>query len=187
VLAKRYHRLFNLGAVGTMTDAQLLDWFISRRDEAAAAAFEALMTRHGPMVLRVCRSVLQEEIDSLPERLRAPVVLCYLEGLTYEAAARRLALSEMTLRGRLARARERLRRGLGRRGVTVPAGLLIAGATGRAQGAIPAPLAVSTTRIALGHTAGNAATLLAQAALNTMLLNQLKVATAHFLVGIGLT
>src|SRR5271170_7528935 len=44
---RQVHRLFNLGAVGTMTDAQLLDWFISQRDEAAEAAFEELMNRHG--------------------------------------------------------------------------------------------------------------------------------------------
>ena len=53
-------RLFNLGAVGSMTDAQLLDWFVSRRDEPAEAAFEELVHRHGPMVLRVCRSVLRD-------------------------------------------------------------------------------------------------------------------------------
>ena len=81
--------------------------------------------------------VLHEEIEGLPERLRAPVVLCYLQGLTYAAAAHQLGLSEVAIRGRLARARERLRRRLTRRGVTVPAGLLAAGATGQAQAAIP--------------------------------------------------
>ena len=34
--------------------------FVSRRDEAAEAAFEELMIRHGPMVFRVCRSVLRD-------------------------------------------------------------------------------------------------------------------------------
>jgi DNA-directed RNA polymerase specialized sigma24 family protein len=43
---------------------QLLDWFLARRDEAADAAFEALMTRHGPMVFRVCRSVLRDTHDA---------------------------------------------------------------------------------------------------------------------------
>src|SRR5277367_1869128 len=42
---RQVHRLFNMGVVGTMTDAQLLDWFLSRRDEAAEAAFEELMNR----------------------------------------------------------------------------------------------------------------------------------------------
>ena len=49
--------------------------------------------------------ILHEEIDGLPERLRAPIVLCYLQGLTYAAAAHQLGLSEAAIRGRLARAR----------------------------------------------------------------------------------
>ena len=62
--ARQVHRLFNFGAVGTMSDAQLLDRFVSRRDEAAEAAFEELVIRHGPMVLRVCRSVLHDAHDA---------------------------------------------------------------------------------------------------------------------------
>ena len=61
---RQVHRLFNLGAVGTMSDAQLLDRFISRRDEAAETAFEALVIRHGPMVFRVCRNVLHDAHDA---------------------------------------------------------------------------------------------------------------------------
>ena len=61
---RQVHRLFNFGAVGTMSDAELLDRFVSRRDEAAEAAFEELVIRHGPMVLRVCRSVLHDAHDA---------------------------------------------------------------------------------------------------------------------------
>src|SRR5262245_29262877 len=43
------------------TDATLLDGFVARRDEAA---FEALLRRHGPMVLGVCRRVLRHESDA---------------------------------------------------------------------------------------------------------------------------
>ncbi|HTU16687.1 MAG TPA: sigma-70 family RNA polymerase sigma factor [Gemmataceae bacterium] len=46
---------------GGMTDGQLLETFISRRD---AAAFEALVRRHGPMVLGVCRRILRDPHDS---------------------------------------------------------------------------------------------------------------------------
>ena len=63
--------------------------------------------------------VLSEEIARLPEKYRAPTVLCYLESLSYEAAASRLGLTESTVRGRLARARERLRFRLTRRGIEV--------------------------------------------------------------------
>jgi hypothetical protein len=61
---RQVQRLFNLGTVGSLSDAQLLDWFISERDEAREAAFEELMIRHGPMVFRVCRSVLEDAHDT---------------------------------------------------------------------------------------------------------------------------
>jgi RNA polymerase sigma factor (sigma-70 family) len=44
-----------------LTDGQLLECFVSRRDEAA---FEALLRRHGPMVLGVCRRVLRDAHDA---------------------------------------------------------------------------------------------------------------------------
>ena len=43
------------------TDGQLLDDFAARRDESA---FAALLSRHGPMVLRVCRRLLRHEQDA---------------------------------------------------------------------------------------------------------------------------
>ena len=165
-------RILESGTVTGMSDAQLLERFASRRDEAA---FEALLRRHGPMVLGVCRrvlgnphdaqdafqatflvlarkagslragdslgpwfhgvahrvavrtraglvrwrtrekgevldtagpafdaarrdawAVLHEEVNRLPEKYRAPIVLCYLEGLSHELAAQttRLALGD---------------------------------------------------------------------------------------------
>ena len=43
------------------TDGDLLECFISQQDEAA---FEALVCRHGPMVLGVCRRVLRNDADA---------------------------------------------------------------------------------------------------------------------------
>jgi Sigma-70 region 2 len=44
-----------------LTDGELLGCFITRRDEVA---FAALMQRHGPMVLGVCRRALRNEADA---------------------------------------------------------------------------------------------------------------------------
>jgi RNA polymerase sigma factor (sigma-70 family) len=129
--------------------------------------------------------ILHEEINDLPERLCAPIVLCYLQGLTYAAAADQLGLSEMAIRGRLARARERLRQRLTHRGVTVPAGLLVTSAPGQARAAIPFALIHSTMRIASGFMAGNTAAVLAREVLNSMLLDHLRVATVLLCLGIA--
>src|SRR5262249_46205514 len=60
---------------------------------------------------------LHEEVERLPGNYREAVVLCYLEGLTLEAAAGRLGCPVGTLGVRLMRARERLRTRLTRRGM----------------------------------------------------------------------
>jgi RNA polymerase sigma factor (sigma-70 family) len=52
--------LFQAGAIGGLSDAQLLERFVAGRDEAGGANFRALVARHGPMVLRVCRSILHD-------------------------------------------------------------------------------------------------------------------------------
>ena len=49
-LQRQLCTLFEIGAVGGLTDGQLLDRFAARRDEAAERAFAALVERHGPMV-----------------------------------------------------------------------------------------------------------------------------------------
>src|SRR4051794_37779963 len=55
------HTLFRVGAIGGMTDGQLLERFAAQRDEEEAQmAFAALVERHGPMVLGVCRGVLKD-------------------------------------------------------------------------------------------------------------------------------
>jgi RNA polymerase sigma factor (sigma-70 family) len=58
---RQVRRLAVLPDGGGMTDAQLLEGFLARRDDAA---FEALVRRHGPMVLGVCRRLLRHAQDA---------------------------------------------------------------------------------------------------------------------------
>ncbi len=60
-LLQHLHRLAAGRGAPPWTDRRLLDDFTARRDEAA---FAALLARHGPMVLRVCRRVLHHEQDA---------------------------------------------------------------------------------------------------------------------------
>jgi RNA polymerase sigma factor (sigma-70 family) len=104
------------------------------------------------------RSALDEEIGALPEKYRAPVVLCYLEGKSYDQAARELGCPKSSLASRLSRARELLRKQLGRRDLGLPAGAL-AGALAEVAAAAPvaALLTLNTVKAATLVAAGKAA------------------------------
>src|SRR5438445_86589 len=65
------------------------------------------------------QQVLDQEVNRLPERYRAPVILCYLEGKTVDEAALQIGCPRGTVASRLARARERLRVRLARRGLAL--------------------------------------------------------------------
>jgi len=56
--------LFNVGTAAGLSDGQLLGRFLTREPEAAELAFAALVERHGPMVLRVCRRVPDDPHDA---------------------------------------------------------------------------------------------------------------------------
>jgi RNA polymerase sigma factor (sigma-70 family) len=240
-----------------LTDAQLLDSFIARRDEAA---FAALLRRHGPMVWGVCRRVLghhhdaedafqaaflvlakkaasvvprerlagwlhgvayhtarkartlagrrrrrekllaempepcvadndswndlgpflDRELHGLPDRYRAALILCDLQGRTRTEAARQLGVPEGTLSARLTRGRRLLAGRLTRRGLTLSAGALTAMLTGDL--AAPAAVLSATIKVATGPMASGAMTTpagtLTQGVLYAMLLKKLKIASA---------
>jgi RNA polymerase sigma factor (sigma-70 family) len=68
-------------------------------------------------------AALDEEMAALPERLRGPAVLCWLEGRTQQEAARLLGLPFITLRRRLERGKRLLHARLTRRGMTLAVAL----------------------------------------------------------------
>jgi RNA polymerase sigma factor (sigma-70 family) len=106
---------------------------------------------------RELRSVLDEELGSLPEDNRAPLVLCYLEGRTQDEAARQLGWSLGTFRRRLEQARARLGRRLTRRGLALSAVLSAPLLASTAAEAMVCPvLAAATLRAALLVRAGGA-------------------------------
>jgi hypothetical protein len=95
---------------------------------------------------REVHAVLDEELNRLPEKYRAPLVLCYLEGKTTEETAQQLGCPKGTILWRLAQGRERLRERLTRRGVTISAvalGALLS------QGAANAALSTGLTAAAV--------------------------------------
>jgi RNA polymerase sigma factor (sigma-70 family) len=107
---------------------------VRRRAQERRAAPPAAANPALDMTLRDLQRVLHEELRRLPEKYRLPLVLCYLEDRSREEAASQLGWSKGTVRGRLERGRERLRRRLMSRGVAL-SGLLCAAVAPRAAGA----------------------------------------------------
>jgi len=157
-----------------------------RRKEAEAAAMaRSDMSHPGRGSDHDQGSILHEEIDRLPEAQRLPVVLCDLEGLSYEQAAEQLRWTVPKLRCRLSKARQRLKGRLTRRGAAVPA----VGAPLVAKGAataVPAALSRSTVLAATGGPVSTGAAILSCTLLRGMLTNQIKLATTAALTAIGL-
>ena len=234
--------LFESGTCTGLSDARLLERFVTHRDEAA---FAALVARHGSLVLNTCQTVLKdlnaaddafqatfvllfrkagsirgrdavgawlhrvayrtaleaqsaaarrrdveqaagrlrgvetrppddsgavlhEEIERLPDRFRLPVVLCDLQGLTRDQAADHLGCTEGSLRNRLAKGRDLLRRRLTRRGIMCAVPFV-------APPGLPESLVATTLRAAAGDTSEAVATLVS-AALRGWILGRISAA-----------
>ena len=128
------------------------------------------------------RSILHEEIDRLPARHRLPVVLCDLEGLTYEQAAGRLRWTAPTLYHRLAEGRKRLRDRLVRRGISaVAVGAAMEWSRATATAAFPAAWAQTAVVAATGGPIPAAVAALAHNLIRSLLMARLKIALVTFL------
>lgn len=101
------------------------------------------------------RTAVDAELQRLPPRYRAVMILCLLEGKTYEDAARELGCPKGTVAIRLLRGREMLKRRLTRRGLLAAAGgLATQAALPHALGTVPAALAGATVLAAVAVAQG---------------------------------
>jgi RNA polymerase sigma factor (sigma-70 family) len=260
--------LFSAGTASGLTDAQLLERFVSRHDETKEAAFESLVLRHRPMVFDICKQildnthdaqdafqatflilatrarsimrhgsvgswlhgvalrvarharsdaarrnvqerriaelkrwniepntmdnghdfeVLHDEVDRLPRKYREAVVLCYLEGMSLDAAAGQLGCPIGTLGVRLMRAKGRLKFRLTRRGMSVPSGILVAGSEAKSTStALPATVIASTVNAIIQKSTSDimslAAARLTGDVLRSMVMIKLARTSAGFMV-----
>jgi RNA polymerase sigma factor (sigma-70 family) len=139
-------------------------------------------------------ATLDDALRQVPEKYRAPLLLCYLEDKTQEEAAKHLGCPLGTVRSRLARGRDRLREVLERHGVRLSATALAAALAGTSASAAVRPTLVrATAKAAIEFASGKAAAALvsAQAAalvergLRTMMIIKLTSTTAVAVVMVG--
>ncbi|HKA54581.1 MAG TPA: sigma-70 family RNA polymerase sigma factor, partial [Candidatus Binatia bacterium] len=147
------------------------------------------------ITVREAQEILREELARLPEKYRSPLVLCSLEDLTRDEAARQLGWSVQTLKTRLEQARNLLLRRLAARDLGL-SGALAASlfCAQSAKAAVSGVLLNSTVKAATAIAAGQGAAsgvisarvaALTGAAMKKMSIIKLKLVTAALLaVGI---
>ncbi len=176
--------------------------------EQEAATEKARMSADHGQVAEVAdtsatlQELLDQELESLPDRYRAAIVLCDLEGLTIADAARQVGCPQGTLNARLVRGRAMLAKRLARHGLAVSGAVLATALCQNAASAcVPGPLVVSTVQAATLTAAGKAlatgaisakVVALTEGVLKAMLITKIKVALAVVLAipligaGVGL-
>ena len=141
---------------------------------------------------------LHQELSHLPEKYRVLIVLCYFEGLTHDEAASRLGCPLGTVKGRLARARDLLRRRLTVRGMTLSAAALASHLSlAEANAGVPDSLQTATlkaawavaSRAGLTMTAASGISLpvvsLVEGVVQAMRLTQLRTVTIPLLLAVA--
>src|SRR5262249_13491725 len=158
-----------------------------RRAREEAAPTRTSADPLAEMTVSEAQGIVDEELASLPDKYRAPLVLCCLEGLARDEAARQLGWPDALVKSRLEQARELLRQRLARRGLAFSAGMVSIGMLGNAaQAAVPAPLAGATVEAMALVAAGSAAAAVVSAQvaalvekmMRSFLLTKLKFMTA---------
>jgi len=155
-----------------------------RREQKVAVPAGQIVS--GPSGLQELQAVLDEEVNRLADKHRAPFVLCCLEGKSKSEAAAELGWKEGTVSSRLAHARKLLQERLTRRGITLSA-VLTAGAVsaGTASAAMPVTLVCSTARTALQFALGPTTEIAGGASAATLANGVLKAMTWQKLKAVG--
>jgi RNA polymerase sigma factor (sigma-70 family) len=97
-------------------------------------------------------TIIDDELSRLPAMYRLPLLLCAIEGMSRVEAARRLGWPVGSVKGRLERGRELLRKRLAKRGLAAPA-VLAGGLLATTSEAMPARLVTPVTRAAVAAAA----------------------------------
>jgi RNA polymerase sigma factor (sigma-70 family) len=138
-------------------------------------------------------AVLDEELNGLPQRYRAALMACELEGKSRREAARQLGIPEGTLSTHLARGRKLLRERLQRRGVSLGVGPIAGLTRPITKAPVPERLLGATVRAALGQASGcgtacaisKAVTSLAERVLKMMFLTRLALVIVALMTAAG--
>ena len=160
-----------------------------RRHESSVSPLSSVE----PPELDDTATILHEELNRLPEKYRAPLVLAYLEGRTYEQVSQSLGCPIGSVGWRLHQAMQVLHDRLVHRGVVAPAAGVAALLTATGARAAPAPLIDAAVRgglwfageTAVGAVTSAAAVQLARGSLGIMTTHKLAVAGLLMMVGLG--
>ena len=96
-----------------------------RADMERKKAAMSRIDSSSPEAMFDTQRIVREELERLPDLYREPVMLCYMEGLSHDEAARRLGWPVGTVKTRVIRGRKLLRERLDRRGVGLGVALLL--------------------------------------------------------------
>jgi len=131
-----------------------------RRESRAAISDISVIRDH--VTWKELKEILDRELGRLPEKYRAPLLLCYLEGKTQDEAACLLGWTASTVHGRVNRGRDLLRRRLIRGGFSLSAGLFASMLSQPSASAATAMLRKATVKAVLHCMAGKTGTISTQ-------------------------